>query len=68
MLTGPCMICCILYEISKAIRKDKKRGHYCSECNGLLRLRSISWVDADGLLCDGQDYYCFKCKTTKEVE
>ena len=54
------MICNTADLTYKAIKKDKARGHYCPECNNLLRYRRISGVD-EGTMWDGRDYYCFKC-------
>ena len=67
LMTGPCLFLGTSLNILKDIRKDKKRGHYCPECNSLLRYREISGVDG-GTLWDGCDYYCFKCRTARIIE
>lgn len=67
LLTGPCLILGTCLNILKDIKKDKKRGCTCPECNSLLRYREISGID-DGTFWDGCDYYCFKCRTARPIE
>lgn len=66
LLTGPCIIYCAYLEIRTAIKKDENQGHFCQQCNRLLRKRELSWVE-NGALCDGIDYYCFRCNESRDI-
>jgi hypothetical protein len=68
LLTAPCMILITFLEIREAVKKDKERGHYCPDCNGLLRRREISGMSERHGLWDGWDFYCFKCQKSANIE
>jgi len=61
---GPCMLITEILEIRKSIREDKKRGHYCPDCNHLLRYRKAADINSNGAW-NGWDYYCCQCLDRK---